>query len=119
MTLYTVTVYVNVDPDFHFQELRPTDQIALVGEFTVLAADPQGAANAMWPVGNKMERDSKGNDYPRDVRSLSVGDLLSIRDGREQTHYAVASFGWTVIPEPANPIVALAGTGATSRKAVS
>lgn len=117
MTSYEVSVYVNVDDDFHFMELRPTDTIALVASFTIKADDPEGAANRIWPVGNKIRPDDENKSYPLDVRSLSVGDLIDVRDGRETTFFAVASFGWTEIPEPTNPIVPLAGTRATSRQA--
>jgi hypothetical protein len=118
MISYTVTVFVNVDEDFHFEELKPTDTIAQVAEFTIEAPDPMAAAGKIWTVGNKMGPDDAGNLYPPDVRSLSVGDLIAVNNwaGREVTFLAVASFGWTEIPEPTNPIVPLEGTIATSRR---
>ena len=118
MTRYEVTVYVNVDDDFQWGELRPTDAIAQVAAFTIDAPDPMGAANKIWAVGNKMGPDDEQKLYPLDVRSLSVGDLIEVRDGRQTTFYAVASAGWTEVHEPTNPTVELAGTRATSRPAV-
>jgi hypothetical protein len=115
MTIYTVTVYVNVGDD-NFFGYKPRDPIAKVDTFTIEAEDAEWAANGMWPVGNKMQPDSLGKSYPADVRSLSVGDLLSVSSYGQQHHfYAVASVGFTEIPEPTNPIVALAGAKATSR----
>jgi hypothetical protein len=50
----------------------------------------------------------------------SVGDLVKVANeraaARHAEFYAVASAGFHPVPEPANPIVPLAGTTATSRK---
>jgi hypothetical protein len=124
MTAYTVTVYVNVDDD-NFFGYKPRHPIAKVDTFTIEAANPALAAESMFAVGNKeVGPDSAGKNYPRDVRSISVGDVIKLRgplypDNADSPiatwFYAVASVGWTEIPEPANPIVALEGTRATSR----
>lgn len=115
---YQVIVYVNVSEDgtFFLRGIGPKDPIAKVGTFQVDADTPEDAAHRMWPVGNKINADDAGTDYPRDVRSLSVGDLLSVSiPGEQQTFLAVTSDGWRDIPEPTNPIVPLEGTWATSR----
>ena len=121
MPNYRVTVYVNVGAD-NFFGYTARAPLAEVDTFTVEAADLYFAANAMWAVGNKEEGpDAAGKQYPRDVRSLSVGDLLAIRPADTDAakfFLAVASVGFTDVPEPANPIVALAGSKATSRPAV-
>jgi hypothetical protein len=114
MTAYTVTVYVNVD-EHNFFGYKPRHPIAEVDTFTIEAEDAEWAANGMWPVGNKMRPDSLGKSYPRDVRSLSVGDLLKVSVPGGKHFFAIESVGFTEIPEPANPIVALVGTRATSR----
>lgn len=121
MTRYRVTVYVNVGED-NFSGYTPRAPIALVDTFQIEADTPLDAAGTMWVIGNKEggEIGYEGKPYPRDVRSLSVGDLVAVSlDGERQPRFfAVASVGWTEIPEPTNPIVALAGTKATSRKAI-
>ena len=121
MPNYRVTAYVNVGED-NFLGYTARAPLAEVDTFVVEAADVNFAANAMWAIGNKEEGpDAEGKEYPRDVRSLSVGDLLAIHPtDTDQGKYflAVASVGFTDVPEPANPIVALAGSKATSRPAV-
>jgi len=118
MTLYTVKAYVNVGED-NFHGLKPRDPIALVDEFAISDESPECAAHTMWIIGNRMGDDIGyvGKPYPRDVRSLSVGDLISVKDDRSMTFFAVDRADFTVIPEPANPIVELAGSKATSRPA--
>jgi hypothetical protein len=116
--IYTVTAYVNVAEDHHFCELQAGQPVAEVGRFAVEADTPQRAADVMWPIGNKMKPDDSEARlfWPRDVRSLSVGDLLKVVDPGGDEHFlAVAPTGWTDLPEPANPVVELAGTRATSR----
>ena len=121
MPNYRVTAYVNVGED-NFFGYTPRAPLAEVDTFTIEAADVHFAANAMWAVGNKEAGpDAAGKEYPHDVRSLSVGDLLAIHptDTDEGKYFlAVASVGFTDVPEPTNPIVALAGSSATSRPAV-
>lgn len=122
MTKYTVVAYVNVDENYHFQSLKPTDKIARVDEFLIEAPDIEWAAHKMYDVGNKeVGPDANGKPYPPDVRSLSVGDLMGVRPvtGNERmTFFAVESAGFLAIPEPINRIVELEGTDATSRPAV-
>lgn len=114
-----VTVYVNVsdDPMFFMHGLRPGDPIAEVDTFQFEIRDdsPVTAANYMWAVGNKEGQDGAGKDYPRDIRSLSVGDMLKVVIDRRQTFLAVASIGWRYLAEPGNKVVPLEGTSATSR----
>ena len=121
MTRYRVTIYVNVGED-NFFGYTARAPLAKVDTFVVEASDPAAAAEAAYSVGNKEAGpDASGKDYPRDVRSVSVGDLLAIHptDTDEGKFFlAVASVGFTDVPEPTNPIVALAGSTATSRPAV-
>jgi len=120
---YRVTAYVNVDPD-NFFGYKPQHPIAEVDSFEIKAISPQGAAEGMFTVGNRMGCDIHGKCWPADVRSLSVGDVLKIVTPPCDEHprgatgiYACASVGWEEIPEPPNPIVELVGTAATSRVA--
>lgn len=122
MTRYRVTIYVNVGED-NFFGYTARAPLAKVDTFIVEASDPAAAAEAAYSVGNKEAGpDAVGKEYPRDVRSVSVGDLLAIHPRAEgdagKFFLAVASVGFTDVPEPANPIVALAGSSATSRPAV-
>lgn len=120
---YQVTAYVNVwerDRESlrgRFERLAPTDPIAEVGTYSIKGVSPLHAAEGMFTVGNRMGCDIHGAQWPSDVRSLSVGDLIRVVDAdRAVTILACASMGWDEIPEPANPIVPLPGTNATSRK---
>jgi predicted Rossmann fold nucleotide-binding protein DprA/Smf involved in DNA uptake len=61
-----------------------------------------------------------GNRRSDNVREVSVGDPLKVTDephaaAGHARFYAVTSAGFHTVPEPANPIVPLAGTTATSR----
>jgi hypothetical protein len=108
LTSYTVAAYISVGPDAMFK-FDPTGPIALVDEFAVDSTDPHNAAEAVWAVGNKMNPDSDGKDYPRDVRSLCVGDLLIVKSADTVSFMVVSSCGFEEIAEPANRIVTLAG----------
>jgi hypothetical protein len=112
-TRYTVTVFIDVDDDYHFGAYHPRHQLAEVDRFTVDTADgPDGAAEQMFRIGQKgfdgeRFRDAAGKAYPASVRSVSVGDLVKVVHERRVWFFAVASVGFAEIPEPANPIVAL------------
>lgn len=116
MTNYAVTVFVNVG-EGNFFGYKPNAPMAMVDVFSIDAADPLAAANEAWVVGNKEGKDAAGKSYPYDVRSLSTGDMLTIRDSETgaMTIVSVDSFGFGEIPEPPNPIVDLVGSDATSR----
>jgi hypothetical protein len=121
MALFHVTVYLNVGPD-NFAGLDPADPVATDTDLhlTITAPDPARAAERAFAVGNRMEADDDGRRWPSDVREVSVGDPLKVTDephaaAGQARFYAVASAGFHTVPEPANPIVPLAGTTATSR----
>lgn len=121
MSEYQVTAYVNVDPD-NFFGWKPRHAIAKVDVFVIKASTPSQVREEMFSIGNRMGCDIHGKTWPSDVRSLSVGDLIEVRSPQGRTPSTVEylscdSVGWTDIPEPTNPIVALAGTAATSRPA--
>ena len=115
---FEVTAFVNTNDDHQFDGYKPVDPLALVGDFTVAAADIGAVPETFFAVGNRMGPDADRQRWPSDVRSLSKGDLISIRNLRthETRHLAVASFGWTDVIEPANRIVSLAGSNTSSRQ---
>lgn len=111
-----VDAYVNVEDLSMFNKLQPRDRIAYVGLFHFLADDALEAAERMFEIGNTGATDTELHEWPSDVRSMSVGDLVCVTDevGRK-TFLACESLGWRDIVEPSNRIVPLAGTIATSR----
>jgi hypothetical protein len=117
---YTITAYVNVGDD-NFRGYTPRAPIAKVGDFVLEdCASAEDAARQFWAIGQKEGRDAAGRRWPHDVRSLSVGDLLALTSAqRDMRFLAIASVGWSDVPEPTNPIVELAGSAATSRPARS
>lgn len=119
---FTVTAYVNVSPD-NFFGLKPRDCVAMVGRYVIKADSPNQAAGGMFfTVGNRTGCDIHGQEWPSDVRSLSVGDLLKVETPVCNDHprgavtfLAVAAVGWTELPEPTQTKVPIEGTSATSR----
>ena len=114
---FEVTAFVKTGDDHQFDGYEPVDPLALVGDFTVAAADIGAVPETFFAIGNRMGADADGHRRPSDVRSLSNGDLTSIRNlrTRETRHLAVASFGRTDVIEPANRIVSLAGSNTSPR----
>ena len=112
-TRYTVTVFIDVDDNYHFMAYNPTHQLAKVDTFTVDTPNgPASAAEEMFRIGQKgfdehRFYDASGKAYPLTVRSVSVGDLVKVAHERRSWFFAVASVGFAEIPEPANPIVEL------------
>lgn len=122
---FHVEAYVNVDRECFFG-LRPEHDIALVDTFEIKASGDQEAAGFMWTIGNKMSCDIHGKEWPSDVRSLSVGDVLRVKLGPchqyPEGHISVlgcASFGWDDLGDRlANRVVPIEGSWATSRPAL-
>ncbi|GAA4626927.1 hypothetical protein GCM10023196_037160 [Actinoallomurus vinaceus] len=114
---YTVAVYLNVDRN-NFDGYQPHHPLATANDlvFRVNAISHEDAAEKAWPVGNKVATDLDNRSWPRDVRSFSVGDVAKVTGNGQTRFYACARGGWDEIAEPTNPVVALAGTRATSRK---
>lgn len=96
-----VQTYINEGPGMLWA-YRPGDRLA-VGPVVALA-DPAPStwagltaeqidaeiADRVWVVGNRRSRDADGVAWPRNVRSLSTGDVIVIG---EQA-WTVASVGW-------------------------
>jgi hypothetical protein len=116
MPVFHVTVYLNLSED-NFFGLNPEHALATDHDLQlwVTAADTEAAADAAFAIGNRMATDDRGLRWPADVRSVSVGDLLTVVGQTGTVSCAVASVGFDIVVDPTNPIVALAGTRATSR----
>lgn len=104
MTHYSITPYMN-ESEYHFGGYLPGHTVQEVMAFDVLATSPLRAAEQMWTIGNRMGADVHGAEWPTNVRSLSVGDVLKVFEHdytkpHGPTWYAVASFGWDEIAEP-------------------
>ncbi|MFB7836192.1 hypothetical protein [Streptomyces sp. NPDC056056] len=123
---FTVTAYVNVGPFpfFGYQSGDPVAEVTTVDNAPLRLAfttdrvtDTHTAADAAFVVGNREACDDQGQDWPTDVRSLSVGDVLEVTapDGTT-THLSVDSVGFSQI-KPPTARTALIGTLASSRTA--
>ncbi|MFE4304800.1 hypothetical protein ACFRR6_01785 [Streptomyces sp. NPDC056891] len=123
---FTVTAYVNVGafPFYGYTsgdlvaEVTATDntplRLAFAGDSY---ADAHEAADAAFVVGNREARDDQGQSWPKDVRSLSVGDIVKVTDPNGTTiHLSVDSAGFSKIERPLNR-TGLIGTSASSRAA--
>ena len=117
MPVFRITVYVNVGPG-NFAGLKPGDPLATSTDLqlTVTATHPDAAAEQAYAIGNRIDTDDRGRGWPPDVRSVSVGDVLKVSGQAETVFYAVTGIGFHAVGEPANPIVPLTGTRATSRQ---
>ncbi|MFF7953657.1 hypothetical protein [Streptomyces griseorubiginosus] len=75
------------------------------------------AADAAFVVGNRQGADDHGQQWPADIRSLSVGDVLRVTASDGSSHHlAIASSTFSTVGPPAEHIH-IAATGATSRRA--
>lgn len=130
MPIYRIVAAVNVATG-HYDGYRPGDPLACVTiranapapvVFSVDVVDSDAALDAMWEIGNSVTGDRMGNCWPRDVRSLSTGDVLTVfpPGGQEPQTWAVAPNGFDQVPTPIRSAwVRLDGTWATSRPALS
>lgn len=129
MTDYRITAYVNVG-EGNFFGYHPRHEIAEVHTFVLARRNVtlHDVAENMWAIGNRIGCDSTGATWPSDVRSMSVGDVLAIRDpettrtsveiGEDYAHWFVCeSAGWKKIAFRPGNVVPIEGTKATSRGA--
>lgn len=115
---YRVTAYMNTDPE-NYAGYSRRHALANSGEtYNIQAGSPESAAERMFAVGNRVEADAEGAKWPSDIRSISVGDVLAIReaDSKQYVFYAVDSIGWQAIDLPDNPTTALAGHPRVTRR---
>lgn len=102
---YLVTANVNVAARGlgMAEGYKPGHPVATVGYYDVQADDHEAAANIVWVIGNRMAADDNGQNWPSDVRSMSVGDVLYVADEDSKVMiFAVSRFGWTEVEQPTN-----------------
>ncbi|GAA2720580.1 MULTISPECIES: hypothetical protein [Streptomyces] len=85
---YTATVYMNTAPhSFHgHQHHHPLaaathpdgSPLRLVFHASDGIRDHKDAAEAAFEVGNRQGSDDNGQTWPRDIRSVSVGDVIKV-----------------------------------------
>lgn len=120
MKAYNALVALNADN--RFGPYEPGNRIFTASRLfvTVVAESVPDALEKIFTWGNKMPADGIGGPgYPPEVRSVSVGDVVSIREFGEKktTHWAVGRFGWDQIDEPTATVCETAAkvTGAMRR----
>lgn len=104
MKAATVTVqvqtYLNDGPG-RFLGYEPGDRLYQGPTVTVEVDSPEwyGALDAVWAVGNRMAQGVNGQEWPSYVRSLSVGDVLTIRifPGGPVLAWGIARIGFEAI----------------------
>ncbi len=113
MTIFNALVSLNADS--RFSAYQPGHRMfTTTALFTTVVADTvEEALDKVWVWGNKMSVEA-GRQYPAETRSLSVGDVVTVRDisTTEITSYAVASIGFDKIPEVADEKFAVCKTAA-------
>lgn len=97
----TITTYLNDGPG-RFFAYEPGDRLYQGPTLTVDVPDSpewMGALDAAWAIGNRMGVDANGQEWPSYVRSLSAGDVLTIRifAGGPVLAWGVAHFGFDAI----------------------
>ncbi|MGW6202108.1 hypothetical protein ACWF9B_00410 [Streptomyces sp. NPDC055089] len=123
---YTATVYLNTAHDtfFGYQPHHPLAEatrtdgspLRLVFHTSPRIRDSEDAADAAYTVGNDQRPDDNGQTWPRDVRSVSTGDVIKVTGPDHWiVHLSVEPTGFSAVPEPTT-LVDLAGTRATSRR---
>ncbi|MCX4826951.1 hypothetical protein OG883_45780 [Streptomyces sp. NBC_01142] len=122
---YTATVYMNTvshgrSSYQHHHPLaeatRPDNSpLHLVFHASERIRTHEDAADAAYTVGNDQGPDDNGQTWPRDVRSVSTGDVIKVTGPDHWIlHLSVDPTGFSAVPEPTT-LVDLAGTRAAHR----
>lgn len=116
MARFTFTALMNDTHGSRFFAFHDGDDMYYGGTITVEADNVNDAMNAAYAVGNRMQPDANGNDWPHIIRSLSVGDVLvlgSATAGDNPAAWSVADFGFVALD-----FIRIAGTsrGVTVRR---
>jgi hypothetical protein len=95
---FTVATLIN-EGEGRFFAYDEGDRLVPGPVLTVDADSLEGAAEKAFAVGNRQGVDAVGNNWPNTVRSLSVGDVVTITtdDTPSALSYACGSFGWKSI----------------------
>ena len=99
---------------------RPLVAEPQLGSFFVTSDGPEGAAEVLFGIGNRMGADDDGRIWPSSVRSLSVGDVVVVvaRDSnKRQAVLTVNPVGWGIVEEADLFGVLTVGTVAPTAKA--
>lgn len=94
---YTFTVLTNETRGSRFIDFSNGDKVRFAAVVKVEADDVNEALNRLYAVGNRMEEDADGREWPRLVRSMSVGDLIlwgNAGPEPNQLAWSVADFGF-------------------------
>lgn len=114
---YVVQVYMNTrdDGENFLHGYTPGDPMATADDLRLVveAESMMHACEAVFTVGNRMDADAEGRTWPSDVRSVSVGDVVTFPDGPS---FHCKSVGWAESSFRGMRVVPLAGTRATSRE---
>lgn len=95
---YRLVVLLNTGPRAMLEWRRGDALDVIERPFHCSGDTIEAALEALWAVGNKMERDDFGLAYPTDRRSMCTGDLVAaVEVGSEEFMglWACDSFGWT------------------------
>lgn len=103
MSPYTFYVFLNEGPT-QMWEYKPGDPLREVTVLTVEGETVFDALEVLWKIGNKMDADLHGNEYPSTERSLCTGDVAYTGGGGDVpyngAYYVVEHVGWARIEEP-------------------
>ncbi|WP_327411213.1 hypothetical protein OG458_42310 (plasmid) [Streptomyces sp. NBC_01281] len=112
--VFTATVYVNTAPD-SFDGFEPHHPLTaathrdgtllrLVFHASDRIRDHEDAADAAFVVGNYQGADDNAQTWPDNIRTVSVGDVITVTgpDTRTVT-LSVDSYGCSPVPAPATP----------------
>lgn len=86
-----VTFLLNTTEGSRFDAAHPDDEFVVAASRNLADGTVDEMLGQAWIVGNKIEADASGQDYPETFRSLSVADVVLFADG---TAFAVEPFGW-------------------------
>ena len=74
-----------------FFEFRESDKLEYVSDYVVIAEDMTAAFEEFFAISNKQRPDADGIEWPFNVRSFSVGDVVIVRDNGV---WVCDSMGW-------------------------
>lgn len=80
------------DGEGRFDKFAPTDKLVVGGQVEIAHADTiEAMLENVAEIANRMAPDNDGNEWPSNVRSLSVGDVVIVGG---YGAFVVDPFGW-------------------------